>query len=172
MKTVTREDPEYLECLDKVAEMVSNLPNDKLRDNYSYDNLKIDEWIAVSVFEGGFSSLAWRPLWGNNCRILNRFYKTPEYRFENDKRKVSQETLDMIQQQIDVGKRLDFECGFMSRDGKFASFNYYKKHLPQTWHSPKERYLMWETGYQHIMWTPLNSNNLYMIVENEIALHY
>lgn len=162
MKTFTRYDDQWSSALDQVFNLIENMPDDKLKKNYSPQGLKIDEWVAVSIYEGGFSSVAWRPIFQNNCRILNRFYKLPEYRFANNKRHVSQETLEMIKQQLEIGKKLDFDCGFMSRDGKFASFNHYKKYLPQTWHSPKEKYKMWDTGFQHIMWTPLNTNTLNM----------
>lgn len=168
MNTVTRHDPEYKEYLNIIAEMVKDLPNDKLRDNYSYSNLKVDEWVAVSIYEGGFSSIAWRDQWNNNCRILNRFYKLPTHRFENTQRKVSQETLDMIEQQLAAAKLLDFDCAFMSRETKKQAFNHYKKHLPQQWHVPSERYVMTNKSSHHIMWTPLNSSQLVMRKENDL----
>lgn len=166
MNTATRNEQQFTEYLEQIRVMVSDLPNDKLRNNYSYERLKIDEWVAVSVFEGGFSSIAWRPLWNNNCRILNRFYKIPSYRFENNQAKVSTETLAMISQQLDAAKQMDFDCAFMSRETNTQAFNHYKKHLPQQWITPKERYKMYNDGYQHVMWTALNTFELVMEKEN------
>lgn len=163
MNTVTKYNKkEWEKALNKVYGLIENMPNDQLKNNYSKENLKIEEWIALSFFDGGFSSLAHRDIWGNNCRILNRFYKNPLYRFENNKRQVSKETLQMIQQQLDIALNLGFDCGFMSREKKTQAFNYYKKHLPQKWYSPPERYLIYHNGYQHIMWTPINSNEFTM----------
>lgn len=162
MKTFTRDHPEFINCLEQINTMVSNLPNDKLRDNYSYQRLKTEEWEAVSIFEGGFSSISWRPYWRNNCRVLNRFYKLPDYRFENKKAQVSQETLQMIDQQLTVARQLGFDCAFMSRETRTQAFNYYKKYLPQLWHTPKTLYRMTENSYQHIAWTPINRTKLTM----------
>ena len=162
MKTVTRDHPDFDDCIEQIKEMVSNLPNDKLCNNYSFPRLKSQEWEAVSLFAGGFSSVIWRPYWQNNCRILNRFYKVPNYRFENRKARVSQETLQMIDQQLTVAKQLGFDCAFMSRETKKQAFNHYKKHLPQTWFTSNEKYLMTGNSYQHVMWTSINSNTFIM----------
>ena len=162
MNTFIRDDLEYDEAIENVFKMVSDLPNDKLKKNYSKENLKVDEWIGVSLFAGGFSSIAYRDIWNNNCRILNRFYKKPEYRFENKNRRISEETLDMIEQQLHAAKILGFDCAFMSRETKTQAFHHYKKHLPQKWYTPKDKYKMWNTGYQYVMWTSLNSNKLIM----------
>lgn len=165
MNTVTSESIEYNKYIDLIREMTQTIPDDKLRENYRFDTLKLEEWIAASYYDGGFSSVAWRPIWGNNCRILNRFYKKPEARFENKKRRVSDVTLNMIEQQLAVAKDLGFDCAFMSRETRHQAFNHYKKHLPQTWTTPDEKYLMWKqntTVYQNIMWTPVNSSILTM----------
>jgi hypothetical protein len=162
MNTFIRNDLGYDEAIENIFKMVSDLPNDKLKENYSKENLKVDEWIGVSLFAGGFSSIAYRDIWNNNCRILNRFYKKPEYRFENKNRRVSEETKLMISQQLEVAKKLGYDCAFMSREMKQQAFNHYKKYLPQEWFSSNDRYLMYYKGYQHIMWTPLNNNKLIM----------
>ena len=169
MKTVTNDTEEYNYYISQIKHMVETLPDDKLRDNYRFDKLKIDEWIAISWFDGGFSSISWRPIWGNNCRILNRFYKKPDYRFENKRRMVSSETLLMIEQQLAVAKDQGFDCAFMSRETKSQAFNHYKKYLPQEWHTPEQKYMMWKektTGYQKIIWTPVNSSILIMEKED------
>jgi len=162
MNTVIKYNKGWFQAIDQIASIVKDLPNDKLKNNYSIDRLIIDEWVAVSIYEGGFSSVAWRPHWGNNCRILNRFYKVPSSRFENKQHKVSQDTLDMIQQQLDAAKTLSFDCAFMSRETKTQAFNHYKKQLPQLWNCPKEKYRMTKEGYQHIAWTAINSDELIM----------
>ena len=71
MNTATSDTTEYNEYIDLIREMTQNIPDDKLRENYRFDTLKLEEWIAVSYYDGGFSSVAWRPIWGNNCKILN-----------------------------------------------------------------------------------------------------
>ena len=58
MNTAISNTPEFDNCIDLIKNMVSNLPDDKLKHNYSYDRLKVDEWVAVSVFEGGCSDVA------------------------------------------------------------------------------------------------------------------
>jgi len=165
MNTVIKYDKGWYQALDQIALMVKDLPNDKLKNNYSFDGLMVDEWFAVSIYEGAFSSIAWREYWGNNCRILNRFFKLPDYRFTNTKGLISQETLNMIEQQLDAAKTLGFDCAFMSRETKTQAFNHYKKYLPQVWNCPKEKYRMTKKDYQHIAWTPINSNTL--IMENQ-----
>lgn len=162
MNTVIKYNSGWYQALDQIALMVSDLPDDKLKENYSFDKLEIDEWSAVSIFDGGFSSIASRPHWGNNCRILNRFFKLPGYRFENKQSKVSQQTLDMIEQQLDTAKLLGFDCAFMSRETKKQAFNHYKKHLPQEWHCPNIKYKMTDSSYQYIAWTAINSDELVM----------
>lgn len=162
MKTVTKDNLQFNLYIEQVKAMINDLPDDRLRANYSYEQLKIDEWVAVSVFDGGFSSIAWRPVWNNNCRILNRFFKIPFYRFENKQAKISKDTLNMIGQQLEVAKQLGFDCAFMSRETKTQAFNHYKKHLLQKWIAPKERYKMYNDGYQHIIWTGLNTSELVM----------
>jgi len=162
MNTVIKYNKGWFDTLNKLKDITDNLPNDKLKNNYSFDRLKVDEWVAVSIFEGGFSSVAWRSHWGNNCRILNRFFKLPKYRFENKRSIVSQETLDMIQQQLDAAKLLGFDCAFMSRETKTQAFNHYKKHLPQVWHTPDVKYRMTKKSYQYIAWTAINSDELIM----------
>jgi hypothetical protein len=172
MNTVIRTDPKFSTALDAVKQMVSEMPDGRLKQNYGYKNLHTEDWVAISLFENGFSSISYRSIWENNCRILNRFYKTPDARFENEKRKVSQTTLDMIQQQLDIAKILDFDCAFMSRETKTQAFLHYKKFLPQSWHVTDDKYIAWRSDgssvYQHIMWTPLNSNEF--IMEKEICM--
>ena len=165
MKTFIRSHPEFANSLDIVREMVNSLSEDKLAANYTFDNLAVDEWYAVSLFSGGFSSIIWREHWGNNCRILNRFYKLPSYRFENKSRAISQETLDMIDQQLNAANQLGFDCAFMSRETKKQAFNHYKKHLPQQWFTPDEKYFMIGSSYQHVMWTPINNDTFIMEIE-------
>jgi len=162
MKTFIRTHPEFTNSLETVKEMVSSLSEDKLADNYSLQSLKVDEWCAVSLYPGGFSSIIWRKYWGNNCRILNRFYKLQSHRFKNKSSVITQETLDMINQQLDVAKQLGFDCAFMSRETKKPAFHHYKKHLPHKWFTPSKKYLMVGNSYQHVMWTPINSNKFIM----------
>ena len=167
MKTYIKNQEGWFEALENVYSMTQSIPsNDKLYQNYSQERLKIDEWVALSIFDGGFSSVAHRSIWNNNCRILNRFFKLPAYRFENSKRKVSKETMMMIHQQIKVAETLGFDCAFMSRETKTPAFNYYKKYFPFEWNVPHKKYRMIEDMYQHIIWTSINSTVLDMEFEN------
>lgn len=169
MKTYIKNQDGWFEALENIYSMTQSIPsNDKLYQNYSQERLKIDEWVALSIFEGGFSAVATRPMWNNSCRILNRFYKVPDYRFATSDRSVSAETILMIKQQLEVAKELNYDCAFMSRETGYQSFNYYKKYLNFVqWNSPKERYKMYNNGYQSIMWTPINSTVLNMESEND-----
>ena len=167
MKTYIRNEEGWLEALENVYSMTQSIPsNDKLYRNYSQERLNTDEWVALSIYEGGFSSVAHRSIWNNNCRILNRFFKLPTYRFENSKRKVSKETIMMIHQQVKAAETLGFDCAFMSRETKTQAFNHYKKFLPFEWNVPHKKYRMIEDVYQHITWTAINNTVLNMESEN------
>ena len=61
MNTVIKYNKGWFQAIDQIASIVKDLPNDKLKNNYSIDRLIIDEWVAVSIYDGGFSSVAWRP---------------------------------------------------------------------------------------------------------------
>jgi len=166
MRTITKYDKLWFYALDQIFEMIERIPdNDYLKENYSIDNLQSHTWEAVSYDKNQFSSILHRDLWGNNCRILNRFYKTPESRFENSKGKMSQATLEMIDQQLKVAHKLGLDCAFMSREKNHQAFRHYVKHLPQDWYIENSPYQMTETSWQHLMWTPINSNIL--IMENQ-----
>jgi hypothetical protein len=167
MKTYIKNQKGWLEALENVYSMTQSIPsNDKLYQNYSQERLNTDEWVALSIFDGGFSSVAHRSIWNNNCRILNRFFKLPAYRFENSKREVSKETIMMIHQQVKVAETLGFDCAFMSRERKTQAFNHYKKFLPFKWNVSNKKYRMIENMYQHIMWTAINNTVLNMEFEN------
>ena len=168
MKTYIRFQEGWLEALENVYSMTQSIPSkDKLYRNYSQERLKTDEWVALSIYEGGFSSVAHRSIWNNNCRILNRFFKLPAYRFENSKREVSKETIMMIHQQVKAAEILGFDCAFMSRETKHQAFNHYKKFLPFEWNVPHKKYRMIENTYQHIMWTAINDTVLNMESKND-----
>ena len=157
MKTFTRYDEQWTSALDQVFNLVENLPNDKLKKNYSIEGLKVDEWISVSVWDGGFSSIAWRPLWNNNCRILNRFFKLKNFRFENNKSQLSELTEEMIMQQLKIAKDYDFDAAFISREKKYNALSHYLNQMKTVkWNTPEERYLMYHNGYQQISWTAIN----------------
>lgn len=160
MNTYIKNENGYKEAIEQVYSIIDTSVEDKLKDNYARERLKTHEWVAVSIFEGGFSSIAYRSFWGNSCRILNRFYKNPNYRFENNKMIVSNETLQMIDQQIEAAKLLDFDIAFMSRETNTPAFKHYVKYLPQAWNISDKKYKMYEGGYQYIMWTSINNNDV------------
>jgi len=159
----------------------------KLYKNYGFDGLKLHEWIALSLYEDeyrncvGFSSVIKREdVWGNGVRILNRFMKSKHYRFENNKRLLSNETKKMMDQQLKVAKELGYDYAFISRESnkkRNVLQHYLKYHDEVEWNYPSDRYKMFDTDefipscWQHIAWTPLqphvNNINIPSITEDE-----
>ena len=93
--------------------------SDRLADNY-----KGIDWFgleAISVYERdgeivGFSSIAHRPEYfeKGECRILNRYYESPEMR-RTSKIIADDHVCEMAMQQIDMAKKIGFKKAFISR---------------------------------------------------------
>tara|TARA_Y100001963_G_C6782477_1_gene450751 strand:- start:1932 stop:2555 length:624 start_codon:yes stop_codon:yes gene_type:complete len=149
--------------------------DDRLLINYTPERLNIDEWIALTIYEDnkkiyGFSTVINRPFWGKGARILNRFFKIKGYRFENDKRKISDATINMIKEQLSTCKALGYEYAFMSRETQNPSaikaWNHYGKYFKMlgNWNIPEESFQMTEypeklSCWQQIIWTPLKEGS-------------
>lgn len=159
MKTYTRDNiQEFNDAIESIKQIIVELPNDRLKENYSFERLQVDEWVAVSLGETGFSSIAWRPLWNNNCRVLNRFYKKPTHRFINKQFKLTEDTETMIRQQVQAAMVMDFDCAFVSRETKRSGAFHYLNQMNTEWIDEPTKCLMWHTGYQWITWTALKDN--------------
>ena len=187
-------DPRFGRALNRIYLMAEEIDStDKLYENYTFEGLKVKEWIGVSIYEDqnsnicGFSSINKRPdIWGNGVRILNRFLKSHTYRFENKKRLLSNATMKMIRQQLYTAKDLGYDFAFISREsnGKRNVLSHYLKYYDMVeWHYPISRYQMFyidhdamvdnfiPSCWQHIAWTPLKSSiediNIFNISEED-----
>ena len=186
-------DPRFGRALNRIYLMAEEIDStDKLYMNYTFDGLKVKEWIGVSIYENdlgicGFSSINKRPdIWGNGVRILNRFLKAPHYRFENKNRLLSVATKKMIKQQLEVAKELGYDFAFISREskGKRNVLQHYLKYYDDVkWNYPPDRYQMFYMDHdvmidnpilscwQHVAWTPLKPDtegiNIPSITEDE-----
>lgn len=167
IKTIYKDNDEWDEYLKKIEKFIeiSNF-NDKLIHNYSIQRLQIPIWVGLSVYmttEGnmlGFSSVITRKeFYGNGCRILNRFIKSPKYRFaKND-----MSTKQMILQQVELSTNLGFDYAFMSRESNTGAtpFKYYvhDKLGLVDWTIEKDKYYVCNgdsSCEQYIVWTPLS----------------
>lgn len=174
VKTVTVHDDEYQSVFDRVLKFIAtDFEKDfKLRKNYSLGKLKFDKQLAVSYYESdnrivGFSTVMYTDTYVNSVRILNRFLKSPHYRFVNQskmKSVVTAETQEMLKQQIDVAEKFGYDFAFMSREGKMPRSNmqHFVKSMPWIdWHIPEGRYRVCpgdETCWQQICIAPVNKN--------------
>ena len=107
---------------------------ESLAKNYTPEKLKLEESIAITLITSknkiiGFSTLLHRDIFGNAVRCLNRFYKSPHYRFATSIKNVTPETQQMIQQQSDIAKHYNYDIVFMSRETKTGQTSL--KHYPQ-----------------------------------------
>lgn len=173
--TATHKDTDfkdYCEAIDRFhLHLEKHGTNDKLIENYRPKRLQSRDSIGITVYldDGallGFSTVITRDIFGNGTRVLNRFVKSPVYRFENERRRVSQETKDMIQQQLNISRELGFDYSFMSRytTTTRSNFDHYGKQLTfAEWKNEPGRYCVTEnfhhkTSYQHLIWTSFNDN--------------
>jgi hypothetical protein len=172
--TVDKEHCDFFNYCDIIESIADSLPSDMKRINNYKSNLKIRNSIAVSLYRLdskviGFSSVLHRDLFGNGVRILNRLVKTVDYRFPNGKRKLTPETKLMIDQQIAVAKKFNFDYVFISRESNkdVSSLRHYLKSLPE-WQYPDNRYRVC-TGRkqcdQYIAWFPLTKNITLPLIE-------
>ena len=182
VKTFTKNDDDFLLICMKINEFLQNENiTDKRKENYTRSNMKISDSIAVSIYVKngnilGFSNMVHRDLFNSGLRILNRFYKSKTYRFVNDKRVVSDETKQMIKQQLEVAKTFNFDFAFMSREGRITppAFRHYQTYLSfAKWHIEEKKHRICNGNSdcnQFIIWTPLvlNANfNLISVKDEE-----
>jgi hypothetical protein len=122
---------EFLNTHEFVGKLKSNYTYEKvLKTHYNYDIL--DTNIAVSLVKQtgsivSFSTIHHKSIWGNNYRILNRYYKVPSFRFRDgpivNKQKwstVGSPVSTMAKQQYEFCKNTlgpDAQYMFVSRQG-------------------------------------------------------
>jgi hypothetical protein len=159
-----KEFQDYCNAIEIFSDSFSD--NMKRINNYRSD-LKIKKSIAVSVYMQnsniiGFSSVLHRDVFGNGVRILNRYLKSLDYRSVPIKRKIWPDTKIMINQQIEVAKKYNFDYVFVSRESNSGSsaLSHYFKELPE-WQCPAEKFRVCSGGKQceqYIAWLPLKEN--------------
>jgi hypothetical protein len=172
--TVDKDDTRFLDYCDRVEQFAGSLPATMKRINNYRQDLKIKESIAVSVFEHesdvlGFSSVLHREMFGNGVRIINRFVKRFDYRFQNNKGNLTDETKIMISQQLEVARKYDFDYVFISRESKkpVSSLKHYFRELPE-WRCPLEKFYVCAGGQsceQYVVWLPLKNNITFPLVQ-------
>lgn len=155
---------EFQKYCNIIEEFSECLPNDMKKIKNYRNDLKIKESIAVSVYQLdsgilGFSSILHRDMFGNGVRILNRLVKNIDYRFPNNKRRLTLETKTMIAQQIDVAKKYNFNYVFISRESNkdVSSLSHYFESF-SGWQCPDNRYQVCSGGKQckqYVAWLPL-----------------
>ena len=153
VRTVRKDNSSFQETFDRVLEFIANDFEDdfRLKENYSPVSLQFNDQLAISLYEDdskviGFSTVLYREIFCNGARILNRFLKSPKYRFVNQSKMksfVTPETQEMLKQQLQVVKDFGFDFGFMSREGKMPKNNmiHFTKSMPwMNWYIPEGRF--------------------------------
>jgi DeoR/GlpR family transcriptional regulator of sugar metabolism len=169
--TVDKDDIRFHNFCDRIEEFASSLPNNMKRINNYRQDLKIRESIAVSVFEQdsnilGFSSILHRKMFSNGVRIINRLVKKIDYRFQNNKGNITDETKIMIDQQLEIARKYHFDYAFISRESNkpVSSLKHYFREFPE-WVCPLEKFYVCKNGQscgqsckQYVVWLPLKNN--------------
>ena len=169
--TIHKDQSDYNIIVDRVIEYFSTqLLNDSLADNYTEERLNLNNTLAISIVTDNeniisFSTLLHRDMFGNAVRCLNRFYKSPHYRFATSIKNVTFETQKMIQQQCDIAKQYNYDIIFMSREtktGKTSLRHYPQKFLKDWILSPNFHLVCNDIGsykcWQSIIYKKLNIN--------------
>lgn len=132
--------------------------NDRFYENYTR-RLNFTDSIAISTYRNkntlvGFSTVLYLPSYGNGVRILNRFYKDPQFRQRSFK--LTNETKIMIEQQLSIAKNLNFDFAFMSRESNTDQFamKHFVKQLDSNWNIMSNKYLVSSNSEQYIVLYP------------------
>jgi hypothetical protein len=163
--TIDKDHIDFQKYCNDIEVFSNSLPDEMKRiKNYRVE-LQIHNSIAISVYRRdteivGFSSILHRDIFGNGVRVLNRLVKTFDYRFPYNKRKLTPETITMLDQQILIAKKYKFDYVFISRESNrpVSSLKHYFKELPE-WQCPIDRYRVCGGGQQceqYVAWLPLN----------------
>tara|TARA_Y100001963_G_C6765833_1_gene442152 strand:- start:190 stop:780 length:591 start_codon:yes stop_codon:yes gene_type:complete len=105
---------------------------DRLSHNYG-KNLDLNDSVAITTVRNGndliaFSTILHRKMFGNSVRILNRYFRHPEFRRMNwgHQRRIKEYTYQMILQQVLYAKDQNYDVAFISRelkDNNIDNFN-------------------------------------------------
>lgn len=172
--TVTKDESDFEYYCKEIEKFVDIFPNNMRRiDNYKKD-LRIRDSIAVSVYEKnfellGFSSVLHRDIFGNGVRILNRFLKRFDFRFQNKEFRWTDESKQMITQQINVAKKYNFDFVFTSREStnktSAALSKFFKDQLG--WNCPDGKFYVCNSDndkcQQYITWLPIKVDAVFTL---------
>lgn len=154
------DDSNFISLVREIQKFCQTIPtDDRFYENYTR-RLNFTDSIAVSTYRNknelvGFSTVLHLPLYGNGVRILNRFYKDPQFRLKG--LKVTDETKIMIDQQLSIAKSLNFDFAFMSRESNTNQFamKHFVKQLDSNWIVMSNKYRVSSNSEQHIVLYPL-----------------
>jgi len=125
VNTVSKYDKNFISLVREIQHFSSSIsPADRHYENYTR-RLNFTDSIAISTYRNkntliGFSTVLHLPVYGNGVRILNRFYKDPEFRKKS--LQLTDETKIMIDQQLSIAKSFNFDFAFMSRESNTNQF--------------------------------------------------
>lgn len=144
-------DAAFSDAASAVLDLCQTASDIKLSENYTEKRLRFDDAIAISLYRNGddvvgFSTVLYLPIFNDSVRILNRFYRTEDYRGHSHKT-VLPETKVMVSQQVEVAERYDYKVTFMSREGTSPpAMRYYTRQLEQSWEVSPHRHQVCEAA--------------------------
>lgn len=157
--TVSKYDTNFIFIVREIQNFCMTITSDDRHyENYTR-RLNFTDSIAISTYRNknalvGFSTVLHLPLYGNGVRILNRFYKDPQFRLKG--MKVTDETKIMIDQQLSIAKNLNFDFAFMSRESNTNQFamKHFAKQLDSNWNIMPNKYKISTNNEQYIVVYP------------------
>lgn len=159
VNTVSKYDKNFISLVREIQHFSSSIsPSDRHYENYTR-RLNFTDSIAISTYRNkntliGFSTVLQLPVYGNGVRILNRFYKDPEFRKKS--LQLTDETKIMIDQQLYIAKSFNFDFAFMSRESNTNQFamKHFVKQLDSNWNIMPNKYLVSSNSEQYIVVYP------------------
>jgi hypothetical protein len=159
VNTVSKYDKNFISLVREIQHFSSSIsPADRHYENYTR-RLNFTDSVAISTYRNkntliGFSTVLHLPVYDNGVRILNRFYKDPQFRMRS--LKVTDETKIMINQQLSIAKSLNFDFAFMSRESNTNQFamKHFAKQLDSNWNIMPNKYLVSSNSEQYIVVYP------------------
>jgi len=159
VNTVSKYDKNFISLVREIQHFSSSIsPADRHYENYTR-RLNFTDSIAISTYRNkntliGFSTVLHLPVYGNGVRILNRFYKDPEFRKKS--LQLTDETKIMIDQQLSIAKSFNFDFAFMSRESNTNQFamKHFVKQLNDNWNVMPNKYQVSPNNEQFIVVYP------------------
>lgn len=157
--TISKYDSNFISIVREIQKFCMSItPDDRLYENYTR-RLNFTDSIAISTYRNknilvGFSTVLHLSVYGNGVRILNRFYKDPQFRQRS--LKVTNETKIMIDQQLSIAKSFNFDFAFMSRESNTKQFamKHFVKQLDDEWKIMPNKYIVSPNNEQYIVVYP------------------